>query len=80
MRAHGDLVMRKGSFAAVSTMVLLVATATTALAADRASEKFIKEAIEGNLAEVQVGRLAQEKGQRADEVVWADAGERPWRC
>jgi putative membrane protein len=35
-------------------------------AADRASEKFVKEAIEGNLAEVEVGRLAQEKGQRAD--------------
>ena len=49
----------------VATAILLVAT-TTAFAADRASEKFIKEAIEGNLAEVQVGKLAQDKGQRAD--------------
>src|SRR4051812_8859791 len=32
-------------------------------AADKASEKFIKEAVEGNLAEVQVGQLAQQKGE-----------------
>ena len=35
----------------------------SALAADVVSEAFIKEAIEGNLAEVQVGKLAQQKGQ-----------------
>jgi putative membrane protein len=58
-------VMRRISIAAVAAAVLLSAIAT-ALAADRASEKFIKEAIEGNLAEVQVGKLAQEKGQRAE--------------
>ena len=57
--------MRRSSIAAAAAAVLLSAMAT-AFAADRASEKFIKEAIEGNLAEVQVGKLAQEKGQRAD--------------
>jgi putative membrane protein len=36
---------------------------TAASAADTASQKFIKEAIEGNLAEVQMGQLAQKKGQ-----------------
>jgi len=35
----------------------------SARAADVASEAFIKEAIEGNLAEVQVGQLAQQRGQ-----------------
>jgi putative membrane protein len=34
-----------------------------AFAADTGSQKFIKEAIEGNLAEVQMGELAQQKGQ-----------------
>jgi putative membrane protein len=32
-------------------------------AADKPAEKFLKEAIEGNLIEVQMGELAQEKGQ-----------------
>jgi putative membrane protein len=31
--------------------------------ADRASKSFIKDAIEGDIAEVDVGKLAQEKGQ-----------------
>jgi putative membrane protein len=31
--------------------------------ADRASQKFIKAAIEGDIAEIDVGKLAQEKGQ-----------------
>ena len=32
-------------------------------AADRASQKFIKAAIEGDIAEIDAGKLAQEKGQ-----------------
>jgi putative membrane protein len=56
--------MAKSVIAAIVAAVLLCTAA--AFAADRASEKFIKEAIEGNLAEVQVGKLAQEKGQRAE--------------
>ena len=32
-------------------------------ASDRASQTFITKAIEGNLAEVEMGRLAQEKGE-----------------
>jgi putative membrane protein len=31
--------------------------------ADRASQKFIKAAIEGDIAEIDIGKLAQEKGQ-----------------
>jgi putative membrane protein len=59
--------MNKLSFrAALLAAAVLLAAGTTGSAADRASEKFIKAAIEGNLAEVQVGKLAQEKGQRAD--------------
>ena len=49
-------------------LVLIGATAavlavTSAWAADKRDQTFIKDAIEGNLAEVQYGQLAQDKGQ-----------------
>jgi len=44
-------------------LAALVTCAAPAYAQDKASQKFIKEAIEGNLAEVQIGQLAQQKGQ-----------------
>ncbi len=55
----------------MTKLILSIAMATaliasSAWAADKAGEKFIKEAMEGNLAEVQVGKLAQEKGQSQD--------------
>jgi putative membrane protein len=40
---------------------LIVSSPT--FAQDKASQKFLKEAIEGNLAEVQMGQLAQKNGQ-----------------
>ena len=44
--------------------VMLAITLTTqAWSADKKDETFIKDAIEGNLAEVDMGKLAQEKGQ-----------------
>jgi putative membrane protein len=49
-----------GGLVAAAVLQGLVMTAS---AADTASQKFIKEAIEGNLAEVQMGQLAQKKGQ-----------------
>jgi len=61
--------MRQNSARAVfaaSVLAAAIASAPGTSAADRASEKFIKAAIEGNMAEVQVGKLAQDKGQRAD--------------
>src|SRR5918993_259542 len=36
---------------------------SVAWSADKATEKFLKEAIEGNLAEVQIGELAQQQGE-----------------
>jgi putative membrane protein len=42
--------------------LLTLAGICVAWAEDGSSEKFIKEAIQGNLAEMQVGQLAQEKG------------------
>src|SRR5438270_14024032 len=36
--------------------------ASPSFAQDKASQKFLKEAIEGNLAEVQMGQLAQQNG------------------
>jgi putative membrane protein len=41
--------------------VAMLGIAAAAPATDKSSKKFITEAIEGNLAEVQVGKLAQEK-------------------
>lgn len=43
-------------------LLLTVAGMSVGWAADDSGENFIKEAIQGNLAEVQVGQLAQEKG------------------
>ena len=40
-----------------------IVAATSAWAADKRDQTFIKDAIEGNLAEVQMGKLAQDKGQ-----------------
>jgi putative membrane protein len=55
--------MRKTSLMWLGIVSAIVGSVTFATAADKASEKFIKEAIEGNLAEVAVGKLAQDKGQ-----------------
>lgn len=46
-----------------STAVLVLFLASPALAADNASQAFLKKAIEGNLAEIEMGKLAQQKGQ-----------------
>jgi putative membrane protein len=43
------------------TAVLLYAGAAQAQTPDKASQKFIKSAIQGNYAEIDVGNLAQEK-------------------
>jgi putative membrane protein len=47
---------------AAGALLLTLAGAAATWAADDSSSKFIKEAIQGNLAEVKVGQLAQEKG------------------
>ena len=45
-------------------------------AQDKASQKFIKDAIEGNLAEIQMGQLAQKNGNSdAVRSFRPDAGE-----
>lgn len=54
--------MRSKLLASIGTAVLL-ACITSASAADKAGQKFISEAIQGNLAEIQMGKLAEEKGQ-----------------
>jgi putative membrane protein len=53
--------MTRKSNAIAGGLLLALAGISVGRAADE-SEKFIKEAIQGNLAEVQVGQLAQEKG------------------
>jgi putative membrane protein len=54
--------MRGRYNAAAAGLLLTVAGISVGWAADGDNEKFIKDAIQGNLAEVQVGQLAQEKG------------------
>ncbi len=52
-----------GRYKAATAGLLLTFTAiSVGWGADDSGGKFIKDAIEGNLAEVQVGQLAQEKG------------------
>jgi putative membrane protein len=57
----------QGESAMRHKMILIAMTAalavTSASAADKRDQTFIKDAIEGNLAEVQMGKLAQDKGQ-----------------
>jgi len=47
-------------------VVAVFSTAAPATAQDKATQQFLTKAIEGNLAEVQMGELAQKNGQNAD--------------
>ncbi len=53
--------MRGTLIASIGTVTVL-GFLSVAMAADKAGEKFIEKAIQGNLAEMQMGKLAQEKG------------------
>ena len=59
----GKDIMIRNWILGIAAAAALASSATTASAADEGSQKFIKEAIEGNLAEIAVGKLAQEKGR-----------------
>jgi putative membrane protein len=50
-----------------SLAILAIFVVSSAYAADKSSEVFLKKAIEGNYAEVEMGKLAQQNGQ-ADAV------------
>ncbi|HXZ46458.1 MAG TPA: DUF4142 domain-containing protein, partial [Pseudolabrys sp.] len=54
-----------GTMLAIALAGALAAGAATAQTkqASKQSQKFIKEAIQGDIAEIDVGKLAQEKGQ-----------------
>ena len=49
--------------AGLAATVIMAAGAAMAQQPDKDSQKFIKTAIEGNIAEVDIGKLAQEKGK-----------------
>jgi putative membrane protein len=55
--------MKKCLILCVALMGLMSAPA---VAQDKASQKFITEAIQGNFAEVAMGQLAQQNGERSD--------------
>jgi putative membrane protein len=46
-----------------TTAALVMLVAAPALAADNASQAFLKKAIEGNYAEIEMGKLAQQNGK-----------------
>jgi putative membrane protein len=50
----------------LGTAAVMIMSITNASAKDKASETFLKNAIEGNFAEVSLGDLAQKNGQSAD--------------
>ncbi|HEY7230788.1 MAG TPA: DUF4142 domain-containing protein [Pseudolabrys sp.] len=68
MELKGVIMKTTGAMLAITLAGALVASAAAAQtkAADKASQKFIQEAVQGDIAEVDVGKLAQEKGQSAD--------------
>jgi putative membrane protein len=51
----------------VSIAIVALFAASTAFAGEKPSQTFLKKAIEGNYAEVEMGKLAQQNGQ-SDEV------------
>ena len=59
--------MMKNAFLGAGLATALVCAAPAAWAQNAAGQGFLKKAMEGNLAEVQMGKLAQEKGA-SDEV------------
>ena len=60
--AHGESTLpTKLLFSA--SLAAVLAFAAPGFAQDKASQKFLKEAMEGNLAEVEMGKLAQKNGQ-----------------
>ena len=73
-------------FLSLGTAALMAISIANASAKDKPSETFLKKAIEGNFAEVNMGDLAQKNGQ--SDVVksfgkmlstdHAAANQRPW--
>jgi putative membrane protein len=55
--------MRKFWIPSMGLIVAVILSTASAWGADKASQKFITEAIQGNLAEIAVGKLAQQKGE-----------------
>ncbi|WP_235983987.1 DUF4142 domain-containing protein [Bradyrhizobium australiense] len=49
---------------ATTFTILAIFLASSAYAAEKPSQTFLKKAIEGNYAEVEMGKLAQQKGQK----------------
>jgi putative membrane protein len=47
----------------VSVAILIILLGSSAHAAEKPNAAFLKKAIEGNFAEIEMGKLAQEKGQ-----------------
>jgi putative membrane protein len=60
------LQIRKLAMKFISLAIIATLTASPAFAAGKPSQTFLKKAIEGNYAEIQMGKLAQQNGQNQD--------------
>jgi putative membrane protein len=58
-----EAVMTRVRIVSIAVSAALLCAASTGWAADKASQRFITSAVQGNLAEVAMGQLAQQKGQ-----------------
>ena len=61
---HWKNIMIRNLLIGIGVAAAMTCSISTSWSAGNASKKFIKHAMECNLAEIQVGKLAQEKGQK----------------
>jgi putative membrane protein len=66
MKSTKILQTREFAMKFTSLAIIAMLTASPAFAAGKPSQTFLKKAIEGNYAEVQMGKLAQQNGQNED--------------
>lgn len=71
IRATTDERVVKNIFLATILLTVFTGLATPAWAADKISEVLLRDAIQGNLAAIQMGQLAQEKAQNPEIKAFA---------
>jgi len=54
----------------ILTVAVALLVTTAAIAQDKASQKFIIEAIQGNFAEINMGQLAEKNGHEASVITY----------
>jgi putative membrane protein len=65
-RLDGKQANHKGAVMRIAFAILVVFLASFAYATEKPSQMFLKKAIEGNFAEIEMGKLAQQNGQNSN--------------